>query len=47
MRPTVMVVLDVAADLFSSRDLIEVITHKVNLLLLDRPINPDCAIEKL
>jgi hypothetical protein len=38
----VMVLLDVAADLFSGRDLIGIIPDQIDLLLFDRPIKPLC-----
>ena len=40
MGPLVMISLDIPADLFSGRDLIGIIPHQINLLLLDRPVEP-------
>ena len=38
MRPLVVISLDIPANLFSGRDLVGIIAHQINLLLLDRPI---------
>jgi hypothetical protein len=40
MGPAVVISLDVAADLFSGRDLIGIVPYQINLLLLDRPVEP-------
>ena len=37
MWPAVVIVLDVAANLFFGRDLIGIIPHQINFFLLDRP----------
>ena len=36
----VMIMLDVSTDLFSGRYLIGVIPHQIDLLLLNRPVEP-------